>query len=94
LFIPHTTNPGLIRVEDLKKQVCPECRVIKYYPHMRGVTYLERDALLPDVDLVQTYEWFGDGHSAHREILASNKLARLVIDKGWRGVTFKVVELI
>ncbi len=94
LFIPTIMSPGLMKAEDLKKQTCPECHVTKYYPHMRGVMYLKRDSLVPDVDLMQTHEWFGDGHFAYREILVSNKLARLVIDKGWQGVTFKVVELL
>jgi len=94
LFIPTIMSPGLMKAEDLKKQTCPECHVTKYYSHMRGVMYLKRDSLVPDVDLMQTHEWFGGGHAAYREILVSNKLARLVIDKGWQGVTFKVVELL
>ena len=94
LFIPTVANPGLIRVEDLKRNKCSSCGVTKYYPHMRGVMYLKRDALVPDVDIMQTYEWFGSGHAAYREILASNRFARLVIDKGWKGVALKVVELV
>jgi hypothetical protein len=61
---------------------------------MRGAMYLKRDALVPDVDVMQTYEWFGSGHSAYREILVSNRLARIILDEGWKGVALKVVELI
>ena len=89
LFIPTVASPGLVRVEDL---TCSSCNVTKYYPHTRGVMYLKRDVLVSDVDIMQTYEWFGSGHAAYREILVSNRFARLVIDKGWKGVVLKVVE--
>ena len=94
LFIPTIANPGLVRVEDLKRERCSLCKVTKYYPHMRGVMYLKRDALVSDVDIMQTYEWFGSGHAAYREILVSNRFARLILNNGWKGVTLKVVELI
>lgn len=94
LFIPTIANPGLVRVENLKKEMCPSCNVTKYYPHMRGVMYLKRDALLTDVDIIQSYEWFGSGHAAYREILVSNRIARLVLDRSWRGVALKVVEVV
>jgi hypothetical protein len=61
---------------------------------MRGVMYLKRDALLPGVDLMQTYEWFGSGHSAYREIIVSNRFARLILEQGWKGVRMKVVEAV
>jgi len=93
LFIPTIANPGLVRVEDLKRETCPSCGVTKYYPHMRGVMVLKRDAPLADVDIMQSHEWFGSGHSAYREILVSNRIARLVLDRGWKGVALKVVEL-
>jgi hypothetical protein len=94
LFIPTVTNPGLIRVEDLKREICSSCDVRRYYPHVRGMMYLKRDALVPDVDIAQTHEWFGSGHAAYREILVSNKFARLVVGKGWKGVALKVIELV
>jgi hypothetical protein len=94
LFIPHLANPGLVRVENLKRETCSLCHVTKYYPHMRGVMYLKRDALVSDVDIMQTHEWFGSGHAAYREILVSNKLVKLIIDKDWKGVALKVVELV
>ncbi len=94
LFVPHITQPGLVRVEDLRRETCPLCQVTKYYPHMRGVMYVKRDVLVSELDIVQTYEWFGSAHSAYREILVSNRFARLVIDQGWKGVALKPIELI
>ncbi len=93
LFVPTVAKPGLVRVEDLKREMCSSCNMTRYYPHKRGVMYLKRDALVPGVDIMQTYEWFGSGHSAYREILASNRLARIILDEGWKGVALKVVEL-
>jgi hypothetical protein len=56
--------------------------------------YFEQDALVRGVDIMQTHEWFGSGHSAYREILVSSKFARLVLDQGWKGVALKVIELV
>jgi hypothetical protein len=94
LYIPTIANPGLVRVGDLKRETCSSCNVTKYYPHTRGVMYLNRDVLIPDVDIMQTYEWFGSGHAAYREVLVSNRLARLLLDRGWKGVALKAVELV
>lgn len=94
LFIPTIADPGLVWADDLKADTCPSCNVTKYRPHMRGAMYIERDALLPDIDIMQSYEWFGSGHTAYREILVSNRIARLVLGRGWKGVAFKVVKLI
>lgn len=47
-----------------------------------------------DVDFVRTDEWFGSGLIAFREILVSNRVARLILDKGWQGVRMKGVELV
>lgn len=94
LYIPTVANPGLVRTGDLKHEVCSACGVTKYYPHMRGVMCLARTALTPGVDILQTHEWFGSGHSAYREILVSNKFAKLILEIGWRGIRLKVVELL
>lgn len=94
LYVPTVANPGLVRAEDLKHEICSACGFTKYYPHMRGVMYLARTAVVSDVDILQTYEWFGSGHSAYRELLVSNRFAKLILEKGWRGIRLKVVELL
>lgn len=94
LYVPTVANPGLVRAEDLKREICSACGFTKYYPHMRGVMYLARTAVVSDVDILQTYEWFGSGHSAYRELLVSNRFAKLILEKGWRGIRLKVVELL
>jgi hypothetical protein len=92
LFTPGIADPAPVRADDLPRETCPLCHVTKYYPHMRGVMYLKRDALLSDVDLMQTYEWFGSGHAAYREIIVSNRCARLILEQSWRGVRLKAVQ--
>lgn len=57
--------------------------------------HLKREALRSDVDVLLTHEWFGSGgHMGFREILISNRLARLILEKGWGGVALKPVEII
>lgn len=92
LFVPQTAGPGL--VDRLVNSRCDTCGIVKHVVHQRGIMHLRRDALRPGVDLMQTYEWFGHGHRAFREIVVSNRLARLIVEKGWRGVRLKVVEAI
>jgi rubredoxin len=94
LYVPGIASPGVIIDDDLERKICPVCGTTKYYPHVKGLMYLKREALLPHVDFLLTYEWFGHGLLAWREILVSNRIASLILDKGWSGVRFKVVEMV
>ena len=89
LFIPGVASPGVIFDDDLVRKTCSVCGNTKYYPHEKGVMHLNREALLPNTDFMLTNEWFGFGLVAWREILVSNRVARLILNKGWRGVRFK-----
>jgi hypothetical protein len=94
LYIPTIAPPGVIIPEDLEWKICPVCQTIKHPPHVKGPLYLKRDALLPHTDFMLTYEWFGHGLLAWREILVSNRIAQLVLDNKWEGVRFKVAEIV
>ena len=94
LCVPGIANSGMIPYEGLVKKICPECGHPKYYPHVKGAMLIKREALLLDTDFMLTHEWFGSGYIAFREMLVSNRIANLILDKGWRGVRFKVVELV
>lgn len=94
LYIPGIASPGVVIDDSLERKTCPDCSITKYYPHMRGIMYLKREALLSDTDFVLTHEWFGHGLLAWREMLVSNRVANLILAKGWSGVRFKVVELV
>lgn len=94
LYIPNVTSPGMIVEDELKRVKCPVCGTIKYYPHVRGKMQIERGALVPDTDFMSTNEWFGSGNLAWREILVSNRVASMILDKGWQGLRFKVVDIV
>jgi hypothetical protein len=93
LFVQNITSPGTIIDYEYEGIICPDCGVKKFPPHMRGVMKLKRDAIVPNVDFMLTNEWFGHGYLAWREILVSNRVAKLMLDKGWQGVRFKVLEV-
>jgi hypothetical protein len=94
LVFPNVAEPGLADVDKLRPETCAECGITKYAPHLRGYMHLERDALHFDTDAQLTYEWFGSGgHTGFREILISNRLARLILEQRWRGVALKPIEI-
>lgn len=94
LHISGIASPGVVIGDDLERKVCPGCGTTKYYPHVKGIMVLKKEALQPDADFILTHEWFGHGLLAWREMLVSNRIARLILDKGWQGVRFKVVEVV
>ena len=94
LYIPGIAPPGVVIEPDLTGINCPVCGTPKYYAHTRGVMHLKREALLPDTDFMLTHERFGSGYIAWREIFVSNRVACLILDNGWKGVRFKVVEIV
>jgi hypothetical protein len=94
IYIPRRAQPGLVGIENMRQVICPICGVVKYYPHKKGLMHLKKDVLLSGVDFFRTHEWFGSGLIAYREIIISNRIARLILDKGWQGVRLKVVKLV
>ncbi len=96
IYVREVANPGLTRAEELRPTRCEVCGRTKYRPHMRGVMYLQREAFKgkEGVDILHSYEWFGSGHAAYREIIISNRFARLILEKGWKGVRMKVIEVV
>ncbi len=94
LVCPSLTKPGLAEEDKLKPESCSECGLTKYAYHKRGYMHYKREAVNPDIDIQQTYEWFGSGtKTGFREYLISNRFARLIIDRKWRGIKLKPVEL-
>ena len=85
VYIPGITAQGILDSESLRPTVCPQCGLTKYDYHKRGYMPYRRDALPADVDVIQSYEWFGSGAAAFREIFVSNKVATLILDQKLRG---------
>jgi hypothetical protein len=94
LYVPAIASPGFIAEEYLGRTRCSECGITKYNAHMRGTMRIMKEAIVPETDFMLTNEWFGSGYIAWREMLVSNRVAKLIQDKGWQGVRFKVVELV
>ena len=95
LVFPTIAKPGLAKKDRQQPERCWRCGTTKYAFHMRGYMHLERKALRSDVDFQVTHEWFGSGsRSGHREILASNRVAKLILERKWRGLALKPVELV
>lgn len=92
VYVSNITKATLIPEADLPQQTCPECGITKYQYHKRGYMQFSRDLLESDLDFMLTREWFGDRHMAFREILVSNRVARLIIDNKWRGARLKPVQ--
>ena len=92
IYVPGVAKPGLIGSEDLKRRVCPKCGTIKYYPHKKGPMKLKKGIIPPETDFIRTNEWFGDGLIAYQELLVSNRVAKLFLDKGWKGIRLKVID--
>jgi hypothetical protein len=94
IYIPNVAKPGLRRENNLEHKICDRCGTKKYLPHKRGKINLDKEAVIPGLDIFLTHEWFGDGRFAFREIIVSNRFAGFILGKKWKGVQFKVVEAV
>ena len=90
----YLTSNGLAKEDQLKPVTCDECGITKYAYHSRGYMYYVRNALRDDVDMLYTGEWFGSGDAAFREVLVSNRFAKLVLEQGWKGIALKPLKLV
>lgn len=93
LAISKTPQALLIDGELLNPKICDQCGTKKYLPHMKGVMKFNKRIFNMQYDLFQTHEWFGSGHAAYREVIISNRVANMILDKKWKGCRLKVVEL-
>jgi hypothetical protein len=94
LLFPEVTAPGLFEGDKNRPEHCSECGVTKYGYHNRGKLRLHQEAIR-DADFQMIHEWFGSGRKdAFREVIVSNRVARLILSKGWRGVRLKPVDIV
>jgi len=94
LFVPNETASGLLNRDELAPVKCSQCNITRYFHHQRGVMQYKRDAFDPDLDIIRSYEWFGSGRDGYQEVFVSNRVIKLIIEYGWKGVRFKVVKLV
>jgi hypothetical protein len=69
----------------------PYCNRVKHHPPT--TLGLSSTALSGPPDIFQTVEWFGSGGRAWRATIVSERFAKLIAVRRWRGVSFKDVSL-
>jgi len=94
LYVPGVAKPGLLEWEGMTENICPQCGRSKFYVHQYGKMRIKRDSIVQNVDFMKTNEWFGSGLIAFQDVLVSNRIANLILDKKWQGVRLKAVELV
>lgn len=47
-----------------------------------------------EADLVRSQDWYGDGFEAHREMFATQRVARLILESGWKGLYLAPVQIV
>jgi len=92
LYISSVMPSGLEVDNSHDRVVCSICHTTKHSPHVKGSMRIDRKAFRKDLDFMKTWEWFGSGLIAFREILISNRIACLILDRKWKGVRLKPVE--
>ncbi len=86
-------HPGL-RLGDAELGGDPYCGRVKYHAMHRGPLRFDRQAFAGAPDVVKSYEWFGSGESAFRQVIASQRFRRVVTEAKWRGLGFEPIELV
>lgn len=98
LHITTVAGPALVEeeaeTERFRREACAACGQVRYTSYNRGMMPLRRSQLATDVDLQLTYEWFGTLHAAHRQILVSQRVARIVMDSSATGIVLWPIRLV
>lgn len=89
-----TARPGLTATDGFTGKTCDSCGVTKYLPVKKGKLRLQKNFAPEGIDIIATHEWFGDGAMAFREILVSQRVAKLAIKQKWKGIRLKVAEMV
>ncbi len=93
LYVINISKSKMVDDQSLGRNVCQNCGRTKFMPHKRG--YMKFNEIPSSkFDIVLSNEWFGDVRSAYQEILVSNKFTRLILEKKWKGVKFKPLNII
>jgi hypothetical protein len=92
LKVPAVALPALAEEDKINPENCHTCGTAKYSYLKKGYMHLKSEALSKNVDCQLTYEWFGGAR--FQEYLISHRLAQLIIDNNWKGVSLKPTILI
>jgi hypothetical protein len=92
--IINVAKPGLVGWDHLRLSPCPACGTVKYKCKQKGMMKYYRSVIPEGVDCFWGNEWWGEGLVAFQQIIVSNRVAKLFLEKGWKGVDFQPVELV
>lgn len=71
------------------------CGRIKYHvPYKKRLIHYSRAAFVRSPDIALSAEWYGSGGAASQQVIVSNKVARLVLGNGWKGLELEPIELV
>jgi hypothetical protein len=92
LMVSEVEAPSLIAGPT--PSICERCGISKHVPHLKGFMELSADSFRPDSEIVRSGDWFGSGHDAFQEFLASKRVAEIILREKWTGITLKPVRLV
>ena len=94
IYIPTVSSAVYRPAEPGRRERCPQCGTVKYNVHRLGPMQVSAEFLAEETDLVRSRDWYGDGFEAHREIFATQRVARLILDRGWKGLHMAPVQIV
>jgi len=71
----------------------PHCGRVKYHYPKPGPTIYCENAFRNAPDIIKSFEWFGSGGSAWREVIVSQKVASIILKQKFRGISLTPVLL-
>jgi hypothetical protein len=86
-----TQAVGLNMPDVLSFKICDLCKRKKYLPHTRGFCPSPKS---DDFAIAHSAQYFGDGHSAFREVLINKDIYKLFKKVGVNGISFIPCELV
>jgi hypothetical protein len=94
LVVPSISAAGMIGWEELKYPPCKICGTVKYKTKQKGMMKYLRSAIPAGVDFFLAYEWWGEGLIAFHQVVVSNRVAKLFLEKKWKGIVFQPMEVV
>ena len=98
IIVTETAAPAIaeemVEHERYGQTDCPVCGRTWHAHYVRGVLPMRRGALKTGTDFQLTNEWFGNGRTARREILASQRVVRMILDNKWQGVDLTPIQVV
>ncbi len=94
IYIPAVTSAVYRPAEPGRRERCPQCGTVKHNVHRLGPMQVSAELLAEEADLVHSHDWFGSGFEGHREIFATQRVARLILESGWKGLYITPVQIV